>query len=1041
MKREMAVPVRRAGGPARPERWPLVLFALLAALCLLFGLTASPRLYPVDHGQYEIMMRQCGLTWTAADIEAGDLQYGRPLTEFAYTRFPWMNLLSPMAGNSLVYPVALVRLFTEPFGLNLPVGALALALGAVLAFSTGLLSQALRRLTPRAWAAPGVLLCALYTDRNFAAALRGLYPQGAAMAFTLLYAAVALWVWSLPRKRRARWLPAAWLCSIVMLKSMTPMAVFLPMVLSADAALALSCRRALKRPALTLVAGLLILLPGLSSALRMAAADADYFSNAAVYESAFNTMLPAAEQPSMLLSELGLDDSYLPDVGRSYYEDESAYVHNPRDEEQAEAMFATLTPRAVMGVYLRHPDLLVKVLRQLPVSLRDGFENERNRTLTVNASGFAATRAAGGPLSWLWKVVPLSATGFMLLSFLAGLAFAALAFIRRKLRYGVGFAFAMGCVAFLPLCVMLNGYAECGEYGAIQAFLAVAWLALALTVALEATPQLRQWLTRFENEPYTFGKIERTAGAGSGVPTRATRALLHAAGDRRRLLLVMSVAAVVILVMTFLPAGHPCAVNNGDYGRMMAQMDLTWTGDMFYNTTIQAGHYAIEEYEWVEPFDPLKLTPLKPTYSLYLFSSIVRLLREPFGLPFSTLLLAWVMGAITALCAIVMVNDLYPLLGRWTALAALLLCAILMSETYLTWYNSLYGEGCILAGLVMTLTCALHLCLMPRERSWKRLAWLIGLGISLNVMLTAKAQMLTAVPGAIILFIALAFYQRPYRYDLQALQAVLAVAFCAALAFSGLMVYQSDRTSDSVSQKHTMWQAYFYGIFMISDDPIGDMEALGVDTAMAPDIGKFVQFDDDSRYVYAPLSEEAQTAFYDHVNTFTIIKWYLAHPAKLWQMLDYASGESRELYTGFRVYAGQDYTRQDHDDVNGRNLWPAWRASLTPGHFIGYVLYYGALLVLLLKKLLRRDGDARGKALCAVVLFLLITAALQFPLSVLGNGFADNQKQLFCFALCQDFLLAGTLVVGLRWLYGRTRSKTKGKARDGKGNAGIRHAA
>ena len=46
----------------------------------------------------------------------------------------------------------------------------------------------------------------------------------------------------------------------------------------------------------------------------------------------------------------------------------------------------------------------------------------------------------------------------------------------------------------------------------------------------------------------------------------------------------------------------------------------------------------------------------------------------------------------------------------------------------------------------------------------------------------------------------------------------------------------------------------------------------------------------------------------------------------------------------------------------------------------------------------------------------MITGVLQFPLSVLGNGFADNQKQLFCFSLCHDFLLGGTLLLILRLL-------------------------
>ena len=52
----------------------------------------------------------------------------------------------------------------------------------------------------------------------------------------------------------------------------------------------------------------------------------------------------------------------------------------------------------------------------------------------------------------------------------------------------------------------------------------------------------------------------------------------------------------------------------------------------------------------------------------------------------------------------------------------------------------------------------------------------------------------------------------------------------------------------------------------------------------------------------------------------------------------------------------------------------------------------------------------------AVPLFLILTGVLQYPLSVLGNGFADNQKQLFCFALCHDMLTGGFLVLAFRGL-------------------------
>lgn len=97
--------------------------------------------------------------------------------------------------------------------------------------------------------------------------------------------------------------------------------------------------------------------------------------------------------------------------------------------------------------------------------------------------------------------------------------------------------------------------------------------------------------------------------------------------------------------------------------------------------------------------------------------------------------------------------------------------------------------------------------------------------------------------------------------------------------------------------------------------------------------------------------------------------------------------------------------------------------------------------------MLRKNAAARQRALCALPLFVFFTGVLQFPLSVLGNGFADNQKQLFCFSLCHDLLLGGTLLLLGRRLGAlpqeiRANKQKKGrKKRHGKGHDRVRHPA
>ena len=973
----------------------------------------------VDHGQYERVMADCGLTWTEEDLAAGDLQYVRAISRFAYARFPWVQLLSPLAGSSTVYAVAPVRLLTEPFGLPFTTDAMAAVWAVILAAACGLITEALFRLGVRAWFLPCLVLCALYGDGNFCAVFRGLYPQGAEIAFFLLLTGLCLRAFSLTPDRRGWSLLPVALCSVLFLKSGTGVIVFLPVILAVNGILAWSCRKTLSHGWLLPAVCALALLCGGRSAVILAGEDPDYYSNAAAYESFFNGMLTVADDPESILTEYGLDASYAGDIGRSYYEPEENYAHCPRGEEGA-LLFSRLKPNRVLAGYLRHPELLGRLMLRTDGELKTGFENVRNRTLDANGKNFHATRADGGFPALIWRLLFPGETGFALAALALLILETGLWIRRRRIQYGLTALLLVSFLLYLPFTAAYNGLALSAQYILFQVLLSAALGTGILCGLMQALPRFREWLIRFtrEADPMPVKKSIPLPSPQEPAAGFLLQKLRKAADSRALALLVTGVTAVFMLVMVFAPADHPASVNNGDFGRMMIQMDLTWEGMQYYDTATQAGRYAIEEFVFTKPFRPLKLTPLEPTYSLYWFVSLTRLLTEPFGRSFSTWTLAWVMGAVSVLCLLKIIWDLQPLLRRWTIPAALVGCAMLFSETYLTWYNSLFGEGSILTGLLLSIMCALHLVMMPRKAGWKRQAWLVGLVISLNILITAKSQMLLAMPGAVGLVLWLSWYHRSWRYDLRILQGSLMVFLCVCLGFSALAVYQTDRTEDSVSQKHTLWQAYFYGIFMISDDPLGDMEALGVDTAMAPDIGKFVQFDNDSLYVYAPLSEEAQKAFYDHVSMGTIIQWYLTHPGKLWYMLNYAAGEGRKLYTDFRVYCGQDYADPAHDPVNGFHLWPAWREFLSPGTFLGYVLFYGALLFLLFRGLFhrRKEVPAEVRIRFAVPLFLIITGILQYPLSVLGNGFADNQKQLFCFALCHDFLLAGFLILGLRRL-------------------------
>lgn len=1017
----------KKNGGNRPENFKkqnitALIFAAVAALCLLVGYLQTPELYPADYGQYDQYMRQSGLTWTQADLEQGELYFTRSLQFYDYGHISWMKLLSPSAGYSTVYAVALVRLFTAPFGLPFSGGLLAIAWSALLCFSVYRITQALIHLLRHGWWIAPAILCLLFTDGNVTAMLRGLYPQGGMLCFGLLYAGTLLHAELRRRGGRRQRLTELALATVLFIKSDATMLLFLPFAAIIFLYYFLSClRQSVKNP-LYWVTGLVILVTGSVGAVRLAINDHDYFSDAAVYQSVFNVMLPASDKKAELLYELGLDSSYLADVGRSYYEDASVFVHPPTEEREAEALFTALSASKTAAVYARHPQLLLQAIRSVPASL-NSYTNIRNLSLT-SANGYRITRTGDGPLAFVRMLLPYNWEVFAACCGVLIVIFAVYAVKKRRMLPCILIAALMGAVLYLPACVVMSGYGIASQYTLFQVLLQDAMLVLLLTGIYCGSFIISAWLTKYAESPISRQPVHADAeefpSGGESIRPRLFSVLWKKTADSRKwtVLCVTATAAVMILI-TLLKPSHAGCVNNGDFGRMMNSIDLSWSGDVYDDTDAQSLHWLIEDYEWTHPFDWKKLTPLSPAYSLYFFASISRLFTDALGRPMSTYVLEWVMAAFTLGCLVLLTHDLYKAMGKLALPFGLLLCALFCSETSLCWYNGLYGEGSLMLGLLLSVTCAVHLAVLPRQIGLKRWGWFVALAYSLYILTTSKAQMLFAVPFSAVLLGALMWYHRPYRYGLQALLA-------GFLAFSILFIsvgtyreYTGERNADGGAQMHTMWQAYFYGIFMISDDPIADMEALGVDTRMAADIGKNVDFSPDAEYVYFPLSDEAKAAFTDHVSTMKIILWYLRHPTKMIYMLNHAAEVSRELYTGFRVYKGQDYQDwANRDTVDGLGLWQYWRQAVAPNTFWGYAAFYGVYLWILLRGIFSKKTRLDGceKMLCWVLLFIMVTGVLQYPLSVLGSGFAYNQKQLFCFSLCHDLMLGGMLLLICRRL-------------------------
>ena len=1001
---------------------PVWCISLFAFLILVTGLQQQPQLYPADYGQYEQYMRQCGLKLKTDDQENENIFFTHAITEYDYKHISVMKLLTPVSESAVPYAVAIVRLFTEPFGKPFSGNLLALVWIFILTVSVTVVSLYLFRMFRHGWWIPGVIFCLIFSDKNFTAILRGLYPQSGSIVLTLVYLGTVLHTVYQIRQGRNAGIILLSIISAVFIKSSAMMLVFIPFVVFFWIYAGIrQIKQRLVSPVRFFIA-LFLLVTGIVGAARSAMNDTDYFSAPALYESTFHVLLPNSEHPKEVLSDLGLDDSYLEDIGMTYYAEASAYRHPPADEEEAAVLSAHLSVPKIIRSYLKHPGTLLRAVMNIP-NKPDTYRNERNVASQTTQTDYSEKRADAGFYAWARYLLPYNWIFFAVFSFIISAAVIVFSILRRKGIWLSIPVFLFCAVLYLPACVIFNGYSLSAEYILCQVWIMDVFWIFIWMVLCKLAYKFHAWLFKYSGESsevdpaladFPEGSVFRD---GWDLPDRIRDFIIRVCASRRSTLIVVAAAAVLMSLMTLLRNDRAGCVNNGDFGRMMSSIDLNWTREAEERGTEL--HWVIEEYDWKVPFNWKRLTPLKPSYSLYFFASLSRLLTEPLGKPMNTFVLEWVMTAFAIASILLIVNDLYKLLKKFTLLFGLLLCTLFLSETTLSWYNGLFGEGTVILGLMLSCACAVHIAVMPRKGAVRRIIWFGLLTYSLYILTTSKAQMLLALPFALVLLTVLVIFHWPRKLLWRLAVTVGLLTAVAFIAVGTYLEYSGERNESSGAQMHTMWQAYFYGIFMISDDPIADMEELGIDTAMAVDIGKFVDFSEDAEYLYHPLSKEAKEKFTDHVSTGKIIIWYLKHPSKMIYMLDHAAEVTRQIYTGFRAYKSQDYWDWvNRDTVDGMGLWMYWRESMVPGSFFGYLIFYLCLLggigYLLVSR--RKTVSRAVKMLCYVVLFIAFTGVFQYPLSVLGNGFADNHKQLFVFSLCHDLLLLIMIVIIFRWV-------------------------
>lgn len=969
--------------------------ALLTVAAILWTLFSSLSIGAVADGSYASAAEALALRYAEESIPTG-----QRVEDFAYTDAAYSTLVLS-SRTSVGAAVALVRLATHPFGLGFSTRYLAVVYALLMGWGVYLLANGLARRSRTAAIVAAAGLPVLLANPAIIGYLNSLYPVGAAMAYFVLFLGAAVYCLCREKGCGVQWALLTLFAAQLMLRTMAQMMALLPAAVVAVVLCAVhSCPGKAERPlhAACVLIAVFMCVSGLVTGWQV---DDTVHSAAANYLAVFQGYLPASENPEDTLESLGLPESYLADIGKSYYDASDAFVNDPHDAENAALLSNTISLGKRMAFAVQHPE----IIRAMMDKNASALQNADSWYLADDAGNAVSSRS---PLHTILETIFGRGADaiFRWCLICAALLVLLLPVVRRQGASVMLCAFLLtvllGAVGYLPLAFMLAGGIDLLTVKPLAFLLGGFAVLMSFVSGAVLVRRLMAWLSVKEAK---LALPPCTAGTSGGLLTYLRRIRVTQTGT----VAIVAVVCIVLCCWQLLPAAHIGGVNNGDFGRMMEQIDLYWAQPQLTDESTQLEWSVVEDYAYREPFHPERLTSADPTYSLMFPSMLVRFITLLTGGNYSTQVQAFILLALVIAALLLLVHDLYPLLGKLTLPAGLLVACMLLGENYLAWYNSLFGETMIPVGLMMTIACTVHLALMPRG---SRKSWLcmILLAVSARFLCTAKAQMALALPAALLLLIVFTVYHHPKTVKQIVAFSLMGALLCGLVSYDTLGVY---RKNEGVSAKQTVWQSVFYGALMISDDPDAALAELGLPAEMKADIGKHAYYP-NSEYVYPIESDELQEKFYDHVTTMTLVRYYLRHPKDLLTMMNRAAQESVSLSASFMTYTGALYS--DNHPLYRMNLWRNLRSIFAARAFWEYVLVYGAAGVFCLTRICRKKTRRQTKLLAMLFLCVMFIGVMQYPLSVIGNGFADNNKQMYTFMLCHDLIVVAAGLVLVRRL-------------------------
>ncbi len=462
------------------------------------------------------------------------------------------------------------------------------------------------------------------------------------------------------------------------------------------------------------------------------------------------------------------------------------------------------------------------------------------------------------------------------------------------------------------------------------------------------------------------------------------------------------VLGIIFYVLFQFP--QPGVADQGDFDRVMYVSGLELKAEDVNNPSfVRFLDYTVTDYKISDISILGLLNRLNATSMSYLIT-LVSFICKAFGQDtFKTqyLAIAYVMIYVIAMYMIIKYLNIKNKITFM--LCVLVTLFVLLDGNYLVWFNSLYGEPMMITTLMLYISAWVYYIynrnVLKSERVFSKIIFIF---LAALFLLGSKIQVLSALPIILLMLINLIWENKSLLKQYQ--------IWLLCFLYSILIVYPlSLNIIDKNISKERQYNSVFYGVLKDSENPTQDLINMGLNPDMAVEAGKHAFLDKGEYTKYAPHSQITQEEFYSKISNSKLVKFYITHPARFIQGVEYTASQSLITSTYLGKYQ-REYSETPVREFNRFTIWSSFREHL-PQKLLFLIMTFIVVFIVSLIIYIKNKGLPEIKAKIQLLWGVMLIGLIQFPMPYVGNGQADTSKQLYLF----NFVFDIVLVVSVCW--------------------------